>query len=84
LPLSADVIEDSKYLAIGKRVRTIKASVKVGAVIGDFSQCVIDLVLERHGFGVDIGKSDSTATFEWHLPIKIKGATRVYAYRKRI
>ena len=51
---------------------------KIGGIIWNSSECIINLVVQYHVFVVDIFHGNAAFFAERHRPVTVKGAARVY------
>lgn len=83
LPLALHVVEDRIDLFIGQRVDAPELRVKIGGVLGDVGQRIIDLIEKGGIFIADILQRHAAAPAERHLPVTVQGPPRIDADSQR-
>ena len=84
MPAPANAVEHDIVLFERQRVRATKPCVEIGCVLGNVSQCIVDLpVDDRFCFGIAVFEGEPGAAAERHFPIAVERAPRIDADGKR-
>ena len=62
---------------------TLLITMEVGCVFGNLRQRVVDLIVKRHRFRIDVLHRDPAGFAERHFPIRVEGAAWIHANCQR-
>src|SRR6266849_2414380 len=77
-------VEQGMYLLMRKWIAASPLGMKVGQIVRNFGQGVIDLVVASYVICTEVCKCEMSALTKWHLPVRIHATSRVDCYGKRV
>ena len=72
MTLAFYAVKNGINLFIRKRINTVKAGVKICAILRNLRKGIINLIEICNGLSIAVFKGNAEAFSEWHLPVAVK------------